>query len=120
MRRFLVLLLLACLVVRWADAACGCPHHNGWSTLVTEVLAPHSHEHAETEAVPAFGHDCFGEGKAIYSVSSRVHVGCVATPALGCDARTAIVPAVAKNGGAEKPSSTRRTLSRATLQVYRI
>lgn len=119
MRLAVVLLLLACLVVRWADAACGCPQHNGWATLVAEVVG--SAEHADHGShAPAYGHACCSEGRATYTGGARVIVSDASglPPAfVSPDPTVSVTRGLGEVGWRQLD---RPPLTRAALQVWRI
>jgi hypothetical protein len=119
MRQTVVLLLLACLVVRWADAACGCPQHNGWLSLAAGVLGGCEHEEPASDE-PAYAHDCCSEGRATYSASARVIVS--EAPGLAPALLSPEPNVIVAHGAAEERAHglDRPPLSRATLQVWRI
>ena len=119
MRQFLYVLLLACLVVRWADAACGCAHHNGWVTAAAHLVGAEHHESSEGHDV-AFEHACCAEGRAVYAAGVRVTLTDV--PTVGVCAVSPI-DVVASADGAAAPGcwqQVRSQLSRSRLQVWRI
>ena len=123
MRLAFVLLVVACLVLRWADAGCGCAEHNGWKSLAAGVAggpaAHEGHSHGDEPAQggePVWCHGCSAGGDpAVYVSASRVlaPLAVLATAGLERPVVAAVIewPAAAFEA---------RPLSRPVLQVYRI
>jgi hypothetical protein len=119
MRLAVVLFLIACVVVRWADAACGCPQHNGWATLVATAMEATEHG-AHGSEDPAYEHACCSEGRAIYAAGARASVAEAHGLPLALVSAEPNVAVAQEPGEQRARQLLRPSLSRATLQVWRI
>ncbi len=119
MRLAVVLLLIACVVVRWADAACGCPQHNGWATLVATAIEATEHGGHGSED-PAYEHACCSEGRATYAAGARVVVSEAQGLPLALVSAEPNVAVAHEPGDERERQLLRPSPSRATLQVWLI
>jgi hypothetical protein len=120
MRRFLVVLVLVCLVVRWADAGCGCAEHNGWGALIAEIVTPLGHEHGTDESAAEFTHGCQCDGRANDASWIRVRIADIPAIEFALVAAASFEPRPKTRSADRELSFGRGAPLRASLQVYRI